>query len=265
MAGFLYFVESKPRNTAEIIAEYDLGYALDPGCVLSPISLGASPSGKPGCLLADGNRVSKVAFRPKQQTWKHVNGLWVGMLNDDRPTPTDLLRPQMVAGYPVILGDGNQWIVPLVRQYNHDAEHGSRLPHSRDLDENGNWVKGPVLAKYEHLVELTESFFDRWDVALREAIENKADDFSVDDPEPEKTAVKVLSANYVISDIEVALLRLLQDEGDTAGEIMWAACDCRLALSWILSDKKKEADADGLRIGDGVRDSTKDMPQLMQT
>lgn len=272
MAGFLYFVEGEPGNTVhnatEIIAEHGFGYAMDSSCVLSPISLGATPSGKPGCILADPKRHESPCYRADQQTWQRLRNHWVGYWKDDPPKPSDLERNSLIPGYEIELGDGNLWRVPLARQYvrthAQNGTFGSQLPHRLAIDESGQWAMGPVVDRYANVWQLSIAFFDLWHAALVAAIESDEDSFVFDFDLPQNTAIKILSANYVISDIESSLLGILLSD-DTAGKIMRAACDCDLALLWIVEAKKNERAADGSTIDDGAEDCSVTTPQLAPT
>ena len=80
MSGFLYFVEGEPRNSVDIITEHSLGYALTSGCPLSPIALGATPSGKPGCLMAqETGSNGSFGYRPDTQNWQQYKSHWIGV------------------------------------------------------------------------------------------------------------------------------------------------------------------------------------------
>lgn len=269
MAGFLYFVEGEPRNAIDIIADHGLGHALESTCVLSPITLGATPSGNAGCILDDPKRhESSPCYRVDQQTWQRLGDLWVGYWKDDPPKPSDLERASLIPGYEIELGDGNLWRVPLARQYVRTHEQngtfGSQLPHKLAIDQSGQWTMGPVVDRYATVWKLSIGFFDLWHAALLAAIESGDDSFVFDYDAPQHTAITVLSENYAISDIEASLIGLLLSD-DTAGKIMRAACDCDLALLWMVEAKKNEQAAAGSIIDDGVEDSSATTPQLVQT
>lgn len=269
MAGFLYFVEGEPKNTADIISEHGLGYALESTCVLSPIPLGATPSGKPGCILADPKRLGDLqpSYRAELQTWQRLKDHWVGFWNEHPPKPTDLEHDKIIPGSlqdGLKLGDGNHWHVPLARQYMQDGTAGSLLPHKLGIDESGEWKMRSVVDRYAAVWELSLNFFDLWQEALVGAIDDGKDSFIFDYDAPQHTAIKLLATNYVISDIEATLLGLLLSD-DTAGDIMRAACDCDLALLWIVESKKNEQVSAGLNTDDGAEDCTEVTPQLMPT
>lgn len=263
MSGFLYFVEGEPRNTADIIADHGLEYALGAGCNLTPIAMGATPGGKPGCLLSDGSRHFKTAsYRADQQEWQRYKGYWVGFWKDDYPLPVDLECKDMVPGYELELGDGNLWRIPLVRQFD-NGQAGSQLPHKLKVNESGDWVVGDILDKYQAVWSLATDFFDLWHESLTEAIEGGNDSFNFDYEQPQRSAIQLLSANYAICDVEASLLGLLLSN-DTAGAIMRTACDCDLALSWILA-KKNEPAIGGSPIEGGQEDSTENTDLLALT
>ena len=265
MAGFLYFVEGSPENRVDILKQHKLAYALDGNCGLSPIALGATPSGKPGCLLSDSARhKSPPTFRADVQSWQRFRNHWVGYYLDDPPRPEELQREKLIPGYTVELGDGNKWQVPLARQYSHEGEPGSHLPHKLKVNELGVWTVGDVIDRYEDVWSTSVDFFNLWHDALIAAIEDGKDSFVFDHAHPQSASIKILSANYAISDVEASLLGLLLSD-DTAGQIMRAACDCDVAMAWILDSKKNEPESETSTSEDGVEDFIRDTPQPLLT
>lgn len=261
MAGFLYFVEGSDLNVANIVSKHNLGYALSANRCHSPIKLGATPSGSPGYILCDSSKHSvSPVYQEVKQEWQQVYDLWVGYWKDDPPQPTDLELEKQIPGYEIELGDENKWRVPLVRQYIHDEPPGSQLPHRLKIDKDGTWVVGEVLNRYKTIWDLSIEFFDIWHSTLMAALEEEKDSFIVEHDCPQDTAIKILGANYAITSIEASLLGLLLSD-DTAGKIMRAACDCDLAMSWILEAKKNETVVDGSPIEDGVEGYSEDMRQ----
>ena len=58
-------------------------------------------------------------YYPDHQNWEPLAaGLptWIGWNPDQPPTPEDLRRRSLVPGYHYVLGDGNPWVVPIVRR-----------------------------------------------------------------------------------------------------------------------------------------------------
>lgn len=265
MAGFLYFIEGSPKNRVDILKEHKLAYALDTNCQLTPIALGATPSGQPGCLLADASRhTSPPSFRDDEQSWQRFKNHWVGYWLDNPPRPEELQREKMIPGYSIELGDGNKWQVPLARQYSNVGEPGSHLPHKLKVNESGEWTVGDVIDRYRDVWSVALEFFDLWHTALREAVEDGRGSFVFDYAHPQSAAIKILSSNYAISDVEASLIGLLLSD-DTSGQIMRAACDCDMAMAWILDSKKNDPESGILNTDAGVEDYTPDTPQLSLT
>lgn len=119
--------------------------AMDLGPELEKVGLGdfvgnaealrepVGPDGKGGAVFAwwtAGAKSRQIGFRPAEQTWKEsTDGYWVGTWNGAPSIPTDLARPYQEPGRLIVLGDGNQWLVPQVMQ----------LDRTLRLADDGTW------------------------------------------------------------------------------------------------------------------------------
>lgn len=90
----------------------------------------------------------RMHFNASEQTWIPAipNGpdgegrgrYWVGFWNDSPIVPEDLQLPQATWGATYQLGDGNVWVIPTLRSFNHDIVRNA---------ETGEW-ETTVQARY---------------------------------------------------------------------------------------------------------------------
>ena len=262
MPGFLYFLEGQPIPIDEAIERNGLGYALDHEHTMLVECESASPSGATGYILGDNqvNSDTDIGYRRDVQEWRQFRNVWVGYYRESPPRPGLLARQETVRGYQITLADGNQWVVPLIRQ----QDGKSQLPHLMDVDEDGNWVRGSVVEKYRKLTEIASSFFEVWHgayVAFLNSNPDPGEEFEFDYPGDANAATQILSCNYAISWREAAMLGLYADMAKHTALILWAACDCGQAANWIRGQKK--TDSAGLSTDAGPGDSTIDTPRLL--
>ncbi len=237
MSGFLYYLPERTRGISrEDLVSLGLGYAIDRQFTAAEI-LAHGPDGGRGVIVADPRRVDPARIRMEAggQSWRKAVGYWVGHYITERPGPADLLRSPAIAGHPVVLGDGREWICPLGRLV--DGEPA--LPRASELDEDGQWRPGPVLERYRRLWEVACGW---WDTLSRaEVIEDEAAgprlrfDFSG----LHEAAIECLQAQYAIGATEAAALGLLNEQ--VAREILNAAVDWPTLLNWM--EKKTRANA----------------------
>lgn len=246
----------------EDLCAVGLGYAFDPSGrgvdapTLADITGG--PDGQSGVIAACDSRVKRIRYEPDRQTWVAAPPLsaaptapasndthhstWLGWYTADPPTPADLARPKMLAGNPVQLADGNDWIVPLARAWieGQDGEQSgwlTVLPQHAGMDERGEWSPDGVVKRYRRLWELACKYWDAALAADREDDKTLAFEFS----ELNESAVLALRTNYYIGRSEVSALGLF--ETYTAQSVMEALIDMAMVREWLGREslKKKAA------------------------
>lgn len=116
MARFLYFLPIDPPANWSGLPEGHVKDVLrgDPNCIIRGCLSG--PTGEAGCVaLASGDDETAPGFYPDKQTWRDGYP-WgsLGWENDKLPGPEDLLRKDAVGGEPMALGDGREWLLPLL-------------------------------------------------------------------------------------------------------------------------------------------------------
>ena len=183
------------------------------------------PSGENGMIFSMKGRLKGTAdkglrYEPEKQTWqKTKEGFWVGYWNEFKPTPEDLQRPAIQGGYKVPLNDGEQWIIPIIRQV---ETQGSALPEGMTMDAEGEIVFQPL----EPYVEITQMADRVWRQAL---IDTGIDLDSEGEPLPEgeksesivgdfepmsvadrwKFVITGFTMNYFVGETEIAMLKVV--------------------------------------------------------
>lgn len=113
---------------------------------------------------------------------------------ENRPGPKDLTGKNIYTGHPVMLADGNEWLIPAARH----------LPREVRYDETG-WNEGAVTP--EHKI-----FFDKslrvWDDFIKLSEKKPTEELSVDVKEGYEIAAMALSIHYRVRAPEISLLGL---------------------------------------------------------
>ena len=200
-AGFLYFIPGvKPEHvTPSLLTERRLHVPLrdlverwetDKNCVLSYLSNG--PGGKSGSVLIPNFAGTLTHHRYDQatQTWEDCEEFWLGYETDEKPTPHQLERPELVKGGISSLADGNLWKLPTIR-----------LPINNPLNLECRFDR----RKGQTTTVVHEK--QRWAWELSGEIYSGIYDAGVD--QCLDWAVSVLSLNYRVGEDEVSELGLL--------------------------------------------------------
>ena len=183
------------------------------------------PGSEPGQLIAFGDGAD-LAYRPDQQAWiKTVAGCWVGMPRDKskQPSPNDLVREQTTEGSLVLLADGNEWLVPILRFWNGDT----RFPQVLTIGEDG-MAHYEIAAEYRTIFELANEM-------VHKSLKGEGGKFSADDHM--RLATEALKRNYRIGPYEISLLGLI--DSINVQKIADAALDGPNLRSLVEEFKKK--------------------------
>jgi hypothetical protein len=198
MNGFIYYVPNAKGVRVEDLTRLGIGYASEGEGPTSLEVFNNGPDGGQGCFATFGDqgfngldKIEWMAMTPGQ-----VNGVLVGLHPDYRPGPADLVRKRLLQGHEVTLSDGNNWLVPVARQFG----GSSPLPTSLRWDGSA-WVPGDVLKSYQ---ELFGKACRIWDVLCNH---QPGEDISISDGA--EIAVSALGLNYRIGRCEVSLLGLM--------------------------------------------------------
>ena len=154
---FLYFVGV--RNSP--CPDYVRG-VLGADCVSRDIP-GIGPHGSSGTLFAHSSCAMSTTFGIHDgQHWEPFgpDGVAIGWREGELPTAEQLAKPKQMAGHSVRGADGQEWLVPVARQFVADdagARWEVQVPRVLKLNEANQWVYDGINQRYRAL----------WDVACR--------------------------------------------------------------------------------------------------
>lgn len=160
------------------------------------------PGEKSGTIICyrdyQENVPSRFGYFPDQQTWHSVDdgSLWIGIQNDQPPTPTDLMRAKVFRGYEMELGDGGTWTIPIIRR---PTDLSTTLPQSQYI-ERGKLVqslKAAYRSYWDHSEEVADGFLVGKEFSIVRAHE---------------LAVEALGLNYRFGHNEQKILGIVDSE-----------------------------------------------------
>jgi hypothetical protein len=218
MPGFMYFVpETQTEAEARaVLQEAGAGHVIEqPGPDWMHEAAGPRGHGMLAVARGADGELGEVGYRAELQTWQPAPGgrYLVGLRGGVPPGPADLIRARALDGYPVVMGDGRPWIIPVARRY--DLTGGElgwvrALPSRRRLNAEGRWEAGEILPRYAVLwrhVERHMGIFERAAGGDAQAVA-EAGDFQAEND----LVVAALAANYRVGAVEVSLLGLITAE-----------------------------------------------------
>lgn len=265
MPGFLYYFPGETSLSIDGIRKAGLGYAFETDRFTASQVLANGPDRGSGLIVADwpGGNDRLVGCYPDRQVWRsspltpHPSPLFIGMYRDEPPGPRDLARREQLAGEPVTLADGRQWLVPVVRSWRSDEESTGwvlRLPTVAGVDDQGEWINAGIVSRYQRLYDDTMRWWDAKYAALFAAFHGRPKSEGDDSEEPDEpaetikaefsfadlydVALNLLQANYRLGKIEVAMLGLFDSQ--RAVDVLDLAVDWPMFADYL---KKKGAEA----------------------
>jgi hypothetical protein len=181
----------------------------------------------------------KISFNNEIQTWTDIPGtrLSIGYWLNNIPTPNDFLRKDYLAGHKVLLGDNNEWVIPLARRIN----EGCVLPKEWSMLREGEIVNN-TLDKYLELQKLAEK------IAVKCGVydgETKDNEFLNSDSKLFMACVNILKVNYNLGFREISILKLFNTKNTI--EIIQAVVDMPYILKvmeLIEQDENKKKSLD---------------------
>jgi hypothetical protein len=258
MAGFLYYLPGPTQGVHLADAQAaGLGYAFDSDSFSAcGIHANGLDTNGQGVVVADPKRTEKVGLYPDKQTWRKKPGreVWVGFYTDDPPKPSDLARKNQLAGHPVTLLDGEQWLCPLIRQYGEEdgeLRWSAAVPQVSTLNEDGAWTVGEIVGQYKPIWETA----CRWQEELEKALlgtEDDEDGLVVTFTDAHEAAAEALAVNYVLGPVECSLCGLFT--ASAVARVLNAIVDWDCQLEW--ATKKNGEASDGEPSDDGQPDTS---------
>lgn len=220
---FLYFLPELQATGCSIEQLHAAG--LQPiveGLQVTDLALcdcSAGPSGSHGLVVvvppAGGEPPPLIGYYPNRQTWEQFGAVWIGRDQEQPPTPEGLARGPLLGGYDRQLGDGNFWRCPTVRR----AFVWPVVPQRYGRTAEGKTLR-QVKPEYSGIWERS----GRWAAGL--LTDDPAGELTLD--EKIDAAVELLGLNYRVTDAEITLLGLLDD--DALQLIVEAAID----VPWLV-------------------------------
>tara|TARA_R110002095_G_scaffold200479_2_gene180762 strand:+ start:1463 stop:2116 length:654 start_codon:yes stop_codon:yes gene_type:complete len=164
----------------------------------SSAQLAVGPEDQKGVIISwvtPGDTIT--GYHPEQQTWipaaprdeLAAKRYWVGIWNDKKPTPNDLKRNTQHPGRMVVLGDGQEWMIPNVGSF----------PNYFGLDNYGKWVS---YVRDEYRECFDEAM--RW----REVLDTLREGDALDFGDVFEYVANALSLNYMLTGEVISELKL---------------------------------------------------------
>ena len=229
---FLYFIPNETEDTFRDAASFAplttiLRDALPD---LKTKSLRGGPADTeenrvPGLLIcalpADRTFPIPLRYEPARQTWKDCGGYWMGYVTESPPHPETLQRDKTLDGYTYVLGDGREYLCPIVRR----MLYKPMLPCGMHF--NGETFERQVKPDWEEIWNQSANWSKR-----------------MNDHDRATAAVTCLQINYRVGPFEIDVLGAFSDE-TAVNEIILAALDEQFFID-CMNDPKKKASVEAM-------------------
>lgn len=233
-----------PKNAKE--NETELAYAMTNRIDDGPLDSGSGVIINQSLKTIDPSKVhQKITHLPNSQTWVKYKNYYVGMDNDFRPTPEDLIRPEghIIPGHATECADGHKWMIPLARIIN----GSSGFPAVLNMGDDGE-ITEVMLPKFKELKTAAEriwhDFRTRYDWIEKD--EEPAE--PIDIKEGFTYCVDFLNVNYRLYIPEVNLLGLISNStyGDAVGANVYSnILQAVIDIPTIIRISKEQSEANG--------------------
>lgn len=253
MNHLMYFFPGKHGVTDALLRECGLTQIVE-GTESETREVIGGPGGQAGVSVvfrrADSESV-RVAYDGETQHWEECAGgaYWVGYWRDAVPGPQDLARKVQIDGHMVELLDGNQWRIPLVRQW--DGRTG--LPCRIKLDPSGQEIQS-VNPKHEPLYARVMSELERL---------TSGENYTLSNTDMMDIAAQSLCANYHMGKWEASALGLFDTQNLRL--VFDALIDMDALRKMQDAQKKTQSASDTSSSCDGLEEICQDTRQLAQT
>lgn len=136
-----------------------------------------------------------VSYVPQEQIWRPASQhgdrvfgrYWIGFWKEDRPLPEELQRDRISDGFPVALGDGREWVIPI-------AEF---LPKRLTFDTVTGREKEVVADCYREFTEKANQIFESF--VSNDLVQIVEGEHTVRIPEGLQFAADALQINYRVN------------------------------------------------------------------
>ena len=239
---FIYYIPKAPAAPAELLER--LGLAAVLGCPVEAGAMEDGPDGGGGCVLwaSDGPRAKLPArelaagsTEKDRMRWIPIRGdkpeapeegeppvlYYLGYDRQDPPRPEELLRATALPGEKIVLGDGNDWLIPHARRY--DADEGffvAAVPIRETLGDDGG-VTTDVVDAHRALWDAAAEVWNQCRLAHHKAASGRDDYQPPEGYEPpelmsDERAGEIfelaLASNHRLGRWEIAALGLLRSD-----------------------------------------------------
>lgn len=183
--------EAGLADTFSDVSEDHVGYNQLPG---------RGPGDLSGSIIfyCDREPPRRLGYYPAEQQWTSIGDgsqLWVGVDSDESPTPENLQKRRIHPGYPLELGDGKTYTIPVVRR----PDGSTNLPTDMVFDAAGK-LQEPIKPAYTRYWE-TSAEVCQWFFGGEAIAPDKARALQL--------AIEVLGLNYRYGMAEHSALRLI--------------------------------------------------------
>lgn len=222
---FVYFIPGASAAPGEVLEGLGLAAILGRHVEAGPTDRG--PDGGRGCLIfaGEGPR-ARLAAEAGRMRWIPARGgggavaYWIGYDRGEPPTPADLQRERILPGRALRLGDGNEWIVPMARQYDTEVEQFvPAVPMRLTVDDDGRDA-AQVVAGYAELWDGAMAAWNECVRAVAEAAGEERAELAELEPMPLAEAERICAAairtNYRAGRLEARALGLFDTATITA-------------------------------------------------
>ena len=202
MSGFIYYFGGESQTVESLRA---MGFPFARGVGLPGGRVNGGPDTKVGYCVKLKAATHRAGYYPKEQEWKKTaGGWWIGWDKANPPGPADLERESQIGGHPVVLRDGNPWLVPVVREITGDPA----LPMAYGLGPKGIMI-AEVPAEYSALWTYAVQLWAFFGCAIESADENAETEFEY--AECIAACAAALAVNYCVTLDELLALGLFGD------------------------------------------------------
>lgn len=236
MAGILVYIPqgSTADKPQEQLVRVGLGPLLDRSVDPLLTEIRTGPDGGAGVLVTfDGIGLPPTPreFNASTQTWGEAppagelpkGRFWLGYVNGAKPTAGELQRAELFDGEPVILRDGNGWLIPI----------SELLPKLLQLDPNSGVEVRTVDDCHREFAEFANAIFELFmSDGFRQLVEKER---RISIPRGMTFAAMALAKNYRVTVEVIDLLKLVGEM--EAFEIARVATGMS-AIERILAQKK---------------------------
>ena len=233
MSGLLYYIKGaivKPKD--EELKACGLGGQVVAGFCQTEIFL----DGSKGVIFTLKGKFEgdvRIGFYNEEQHWVEIPGsnLYIGFDLKNKPKPKDFLKKDFISGHNVMLGDDQEWVIPLARKFHEGCVLPKTMLQLREEDE----PTAVVVSKFLSLQVIANKLATYLGLDDEKEIDQ---DLFASDKKFFNLCVKILNYNYNLDFREVSVLTLFNT--DNTIRIIEAVVDVPYIMKALEERKKTE-------------------------